>query len=200
VDHCAELRPAAPGGGGGAPADAKRLAAAANAGLLLLMTLREELKGRAVGVEAAREETAATKAALDAASQTLHNLTYERQHLQREVAATREFTSAVADEELDLPSPAALAEAAAGAGAPPPPAEGHALALAQLRHELAARKALAATLAERRQAMLDDVSALAARRNKLEGVARMAGVVAAAARPLQEQLAPRAAAPPPPPV
>jgi THO complex subunit 5 len=192
VDHCAELRGAA----GGGPADEKRLAAAANAGLLLLMTLREELKGRAMGVEAAREETAATKAALDAASQTLHNLIYERQHLQREVAATREFTSAVTDEELDLPSPAALAEAAAAAGGPPPPAERHALAQAQLRHELAARKALAATLTERRQAMLDDVSALAARRNKLEGVARLAGAVAAAARPLQELLVPPPPAPP----
>lgn len=137
LEHLASLRAE-----GGANVEPARVTAAANAGLLLLCTIREEFKRASLSTEAPKDATAAAKAQLDAASLQLHNLLYEKQYYQREVAATRHFASNVSDEVVDLvPLDAFLA-------AQPPEAaqrlsgDAHELMLARLRGELEGRKAL----------------------------------------------------------
>jgi len=96
-----------------------------------------ELKGsnREVyeSLEAARQGTAAAKAALESTNLQLQNLEYERSHYSKEIKTCRDFRSSVDDEALDLLPEASFLQLQGGAASV---GDAHALMLSRLTFEL----------------------------------------------------------------
>jgi THO complex subunit 5 len=143
---------------GSAAAAAPLTAACAAAGTALLLRARELERGALLAAQGLKDASGEQRGRLDHDALALHNLVYEQQYYDKEIASCRAFRSAVAEEQI-------------GSDAPPCGAN-HDAELARLTAELQARKALKAQLAslearraaeqERRaaaQALVDDLRA-----------------------------------------
>ena len=187
VAHVVELKKAG--------ADAGAVADACRAGTALLLGLRQGFRAAALGGERAREATLEAKAELDRFVLQLHNLLYERQFVEREIASCRSFKSAVPDDavglipEDELLASGASADAAAAAAA----GDAHALMLARLGHELDGRRRLAAELEGARAERASEAEKAAAAKAKLDALRSALSGLEQAGRPLAAALGPRAA-------
>jgi hypothetical protein len=76
--------------------------AAVKQGLLVLLELKEESRQLAFSAEAAREETASFKGALEGAHLQLQNLLYEKDYYEKEIAECRGFRFSHPDAAIGL--------------------------------------------------------------------------------------------------
>lgn len=74
----------------------------ATQGLLQLLGIKEANKRLCARLEAAKEQTAAAKVAVEASDSTLQNLLYERGYYEKEIRESRSFVSKVPDLEVAL--------------------------------------------------------------------------------------------------
>lgn len=166
---------------------------ACRAGTMALLRLRQQYREAALGSEAVRERAAAAKSQLDRFVLQVHNLLYEKQFYEKEVASCTNFRSAYSDETINLiPEAAYLSTAAGAAAAAEAGGDAHALALARLNHELASRKALTAELATAQAARAREAARAAKQKAQLESLQAALRGLEQAGRPLAGALGPRA--------
>lgn len=149
--------------------------AACCAGSVLLLRCREESRQAALEAEHGGEAAAMQQKQLDHDSLQLHNLVYEQQYYDREIASCRAFQSNVPDEKLNCIGSDDFQRISEPASA----LTSHDRELARLNYELQQRKQLKAqlqSLQQSKQQALADLNAATARiddlRTFMESISR----------------------------
>eukprot|EP00878_Enallax_costatus_P025758 GHUV01027585.1.p1 GENE.GHUV01027585.1~~GHUV01027585.1.p1 ORF type:complete len:334 (+),score=96.65 GHUV01027585.1:461-1462(+) len=137
--------------------------AACCGGSVHLLRSREESRQAAIEAERSKDKTSEQRDKLDHDSLQLHNLVYEQQYYDKEVAGCINFQSSVLDEKLScISAEQFLQQAGPGVAA----LSAHDRELARLTHELQQRKRLKAdlqALQQRKQQALAELNAATAR-------------------------------------
>lgn len=159
--------------------------AACTAGSLLLLQCREQSRLSALEADRIREETATQRAALDTASLQLHNLVYEQQYYDKEIASCRTFQPGVPDDKLQCISTQDFLslpeQAAALAGK-----SSHEMELARLNYELQERKQLKARLQQLQQHKQRAQADLSAAAGRIDDLRTHMEALIHSSRPLME--------------
>eukprot|EP00879_Flechtneria_rotunda_P011379 GHRR01011885.1.p1 GENE.GHRR01011885.1~~GHRR01011885.1.p1 ORF type:complete len:416 (+),score=151.79 GHRR01011885.1:217-1464(+) len=169
-----------------AESSAAKIKAACCAGSVHLLRCRELARHAALEAEQIREQTAMQRNQLDHDSLQLHNLVYEQQYYDKEVASCRTFQSSVPDEQLSCISLEQFAHQAETAVA----GTAHNQELARLNCELQQRKQLMAHLQALQQEKQHAAATLGAAAGRIDDLRTHMESISNSSRPLVESSLP----------
>lgn len=162
----------------------------AEKGVLGLLAMRESHRQLCLQVEQLREETSVYRRDLDQSNLQLQNLLYEKQYYEKEIQACRSFTSAVADDQVNLMPEEEFYQQATSALKDGIEGDPHKLMLSRLAHELEERRLMSARLTSLEEEKARCLKGVESRKQVLSEVQNQLNALQAVAKPLQDTLAP----------